>query len=67
MDKLPDDFDILSQIKMINTNYPPISTSKCVELQVMVREMMEYEVPSQNCWDHIQKFRKMQYMAYLGQ
>ena len=67
VDKLSDDFDILAQIKMINTNSPPISTSKCVELQVMVREMMEYETPSQNYWDHIEKFIKMKYKAYPGQ
>ena len=49
VDKLLDDFDILAQIKMIKENSPPISILACVELQVMVREMMEYEAPSQNC------------------
>ena len=67
MNKLSDDFDILAQIKMIKENYPPISISACVELQVMVREMMEYKSPSQNCCDHIVQFRKMKYMAYPGQ
>ena len=66
VDKLLDDFDILAQIKIIKENSPPISISTCVELQVMVREMMEYKTPSQNYWDHIEKFRKMKYKVYPG-
>ena len=46
VDNLSDDFDILAQIKMIKENSPAISISSCVELQVMVREMMEYKAPS---------------------
>lgn len=64
MDKLSYDFDILAQIKIIKANSPPISISACVELQVMVRVMVEYESPSQKCWDHIEKFVKLKHIVY---
>ena len=57
---------ILAQFKMINSNSPTLSISPCVELQTLVREMMDYEAPSQIYWDQIQKFGKMKYTTYLG-
>ena len=32
VNKLLDDFDILAQLKVIKSNFPPISISPCVEL-----------------------------------
>ena len=37
VNKLPDDFDILAQFKMIKSNSPPLYISPCVELHVLVR------------------------------
>ena len=64
VNKLSNDFNILDQFKVIKSNFPPISFSSCVELKVLVKEMMEYEIPPQNCWDQIDKFGKMKYTTY---
>ena len=41
VNKLSDDFDILAQFKVIKSNFLPICISSCLELQVLVKEMME--------------------------
>ena len=59
LNKLEDDFDILSQLKDIRKGLPPISFSNCVELEVLVWEMKAYNVPSKAQWMEIDKFSKL--------
>ena len=59
LNKLLDDFDILCQIKNIRKNLPPISFSKCVELEVIAREMHSYTVPSKAHWNEVDKFSNL--------
>ena len=59
LNKLEDDFDILSRLKYIRRSLPPISFSNCVELEVLVREMQAYNVPSKAQSMEIDKFSKL--------
>lgn len=59
LNKLEDDFDILCQIKNIRKNLPPISFSKCVELEVIAREMQSYTIPSKAHWMEVDNFSKL--------
>ena len=59
LNKLEDDFDILCQINKIRKNLPPISFSKCVELEVIGQEMQSYFVPSKSHWNEVEKFSKL--------
>ena len=59
LNKLEDYFDILCQLKHIRKSLPPISFSKCVELEVIAREMQAYSVPSKAQWMEIDKFSKL--------
>lgn len=59
LNKLEDDFDVLSQLKYIRRNLPSISFSNCVELEVLAREMQAYNVPSKAQWMEIEKFSKL--------
>ena len=62
LNKLEDDFDILCQIKNIRKILPPISFSKCVELEVIAWEMKSYTVPSKAQWMEVDKFSKLKFM-----
>lgn len=60
LNKLEDDFDILSQLKYIKRSLSPISFSNCVELEVLAWEMQAYNVSSKAQWMEIDKFSKLQ-------
>ena len=62
MNKFEDDFDILCQIKNIRKILPPISFSKCVELEVIAQEMSSYTIPSKSHWMEVYKFSKLKLM-----
>lgn len=66
INNLSNDFNILDQFQVIKSNLPLISISSCVELQVLLREVMDYEIPSQSCWDQVKKLGRMKYTAYQG-
>lgn len=46
VDKLRDDFDLLSQFKMIVKSLPPLSYTQYIELEVLTKEMVTYEYPT---------------------
>lgn len=46
MDKLNNDFDLLIQFKIILKSLPPLSYSKYIELEVLMKEMLAYEYPT---------------------
>ena len=56
LNKLEDDYDILSQLNHIRKSLPPISFSNCMELEVLAREIQAYNVPSKAQWMEIDKF-----------
>ena len=64
IDKLGDDFSILDQFQIIKEALPPIFFSSCVELEVLQREMVNFELPLQKQWNEVEKFGKMKYTVY---
>ena len=50
VEKLMDDFEILIQFKEIKAGLPPISYTSCIELEVLIQEMSNYEMTSQSQW-----------------
>ena len=59
LNKLEDDFDILSKLNNIRKSLPPISFSNCMELEVLAWEMQAYNVPSKAEWMEIDNFSKL--------
>lgn len=57
--KLSNDFDVLGQFQVIKSNLSPICFTSCIELQVSLREMVGYEIPSQNYWNQVEKYGRM--------
>ena len=50
IDKLNNDFHVLNHFHLIKLTLPPISYVSCVELELLSREMMDYEIPSIMFW-----------------
>ena len=48
--KLSDDFNVLGQLQEFIINLPSISYAKCIDLEILVREMQVYDVPSKEQW-----------------
>ena len=56
IEKLKVDFDVLDQLQLIKSTLPPLSYFPCVELEILSREMMDYEIPSRVFWTEIERF-----------
>jgi hypothetical protein len=39
-------FDILNQFKIVRVGLPTMSYATCIDLDIMIKEMMDYEIPS---------------------
>ena len=46
IEKLTDDFEIFDQFLITQSNLPPISYTSYVELEVSIKEMMDYNIPN---------------------
>ena len=51
--KFNDDFHVLNQFHLIKSTLPPLSYVSCVELEIISREIMDYEIPSRVFWSKI--------------
>ena len=56
MDKLSNNFDLLTNLKIILKNRHPPSYSQYIELDVLSREMMDYACPTRVEWRSIYKY-----------
>ena len=56
--KLRDDFKIIFQLQAIISKQLAISYNSCVELEVISREMKEFEVPNKLFWEEIEIISK---------
>ena len=50
IEKLKYDFHVLNQLQVIKLTFPPLSYVACVEIDILSREMMDYEIPSKVFW-----------------
>ena len=55
---------MLDQFKLIKLNFPHVSYATCVELQVLIKEMVDYEIPTQEQWKVIEKISKTKYKVH---
>ena len=64
VDKLTEDFEILQKFLIIRRGLPKISYEAYMELEVSIREMMEYDTPSVEQWKSIERFEKTKYILH---
>ena len=56
VDKLTEDFEILQKFLIIRLGLPTVSYEAYMELEVSIREMIEYDIPSTKQWRVIERF-----------
>jgi hypothetical protein len=39
-------FEILNKFKTVKVNVPIMSYATCIDLEILIKEMMDYEIPS---------------------
>jgi hypothetical protein len=42
------DFEIVNQFKTVKTRMPTMSYATCIDLDILIKEMMDYEIPSES-------------------
>jgi len=52
---LSNDFQILHQFKSIKDTLPPMSYTECIELEILYKEMGEYEMLSEEIWKQVER------------
>ena len=46
-EQMTEDFEMLDQFQLIKSNLHHVSYATCVELEVLIKEMVDYEIPTQ--------------------
>jgi hypothetical protein len=52
------DFEILNKFKTVKVNMPTMSYATCIDLEILIKEMMDYEIPSDLQWKEIVRLGK---------
>jgi hypothetical protein len=55
------DFEILNKFKMVKVNVPTMSYATCIDLEILIKEMMDYEIPSDGQWKELVWLGKTKY------
>jgi hypothetical protein len=53
VEHLAADFEILNQLKIVKTMLPTMSYSTCIDLEILIKEMMDYKIPFDSQWKEI--------------
>ena len=64
IDKLIEDFETLQKFLIIRGGLPKVSYEAYMELEVSIRQMIEYDIPSAEQWRAIKRFEKIKYMLH---
>jgi len=44
------DFEILNKFKTVKVSMTAMSYATCIDLKILIKEMMDYEIPSDQQW-----------------
>ena len=62
--KLTNDFNIFDGFLITQINLPPISYTQYMELEVSIKEMINYDIPNHEEWKSVEKFIKKKYKLH---
>ena len=51
-------FEILNQFKTVNIRLSTMTYASCIDMEILIKEMMDYEIPSNLQWKEIMRLRK---------
>ena len=52
------DFEILNQFKAVEIGLPVMSYASCIDLEILIKEMIDYDIPSDLQWKDIVRLGK---------
>jgi hypothetical protein len=52
------DFEILNQFKIMKIGLSTMSYATCIDLEILIKEMMDYEIPLDSQWKEIVRLGK---------
>ena len=61
INKFSNDFEILDIFKVLIHNIPPLSYASCIELEVLLKEMSDYVVPTDDQWKQVERLGRSKY------
>ena len=64
MEKLTEEFKILQKFLIVRGGLPTVSYEAYVDLEVSIREMTEYNIPSEKQWRTTERFGKTKYILH---
>ena len=64
VDKLTEDFEILQKFLIVRGGLPNMSYETYMDLEVSIREMIEYDIPSAEQWRAVERFGKTKYILH---
>ena len=64
VDKLIEDFEILQKFLIVRGGLPTMSYETYMDLEVSIREMIEYDIPSAEQWRAVVRFGKTKYILH---
>ena len=50
VEHLATDFEILNKFKTVKVSVPIMSYATCIDLEILIKEIMDYEIPSDVQW-----------------
>lgn len=60
-DKLSEDFRILHQLRNLREFLPPMFYTQCIELEILLKEMSDYEMLINDQWKHVERLGRSKY------
>ena len=64
VEKLTEDFEILDKFLIIKKGLPVVSYEAYVDLEVSIRDIIEYNTPNVEQWKVMEKFGKTEYILH---
>ena len=64
VEKLTEDFEILDRFLIVKKGLFAVSYKPYVDLEVSIREMIEYDTPNVEQWNIVEKFGKNKYILH---
>jgi hypothetical protein len=55
------DFKILNKFKTVKVSMPTMSYATCIDLEILIKEMMDYKIPSDAKWKELVQLGKTKY------
>jgi hypothetical protein len=59
------DFEILNQFKAVKLGFPVMSYASCIDMEILIKEMTDYDIPSDLQWKEIIRLGKTK-CSFLG-